>query len=408
MLDDGTEVVGRVTEAFDPAVWRIDVDGRAREIERADVREARLQNERLAAFLDLRKPGMDGAAAARLAEQAAATGLEHMARLQAYQALLIDPDQARAHEFLEHKRRGKAWRWRLGSKLLTAERFAEAFEDMGDAEVLRSTHFEVRSSAGLRAAVDALFDLERLYVTWLAEFGEELRPREVLEPIRFQIHGDPDEVSFHSFVLKHVHYDPGRLLGNAQQPEPRAVTYVPGIGQRPVRLFDLGAQALLYHGLLGEQLTLVPRDTRVYRECTLIEVGLGGWFQRRLGGPQGFARFELEVPRDPATFDLAAVPARSEPLDDVPVELERLILLAYGRLQMIRAENPLYWARCRAWGEFFLDPAVTLEGRPVRPSWARLVRELYRDAAGSARPRWEAAVGVSLKRLQAEYDAWLR
>jgi hypothetical protein len=273
VLDDGTELEGRVTEAFDPSVWRIEVKGRAQEIPKGEVTEARLLNDRLAAFLDLRQPGMDGDAAARLAEQAAAAGLDHMARLQAYQALLIDPDQEAAHEFLDHKRRGKSWRWRLDGKLLKDERFFEAFEDMGDAEVLRSTHFEVRSSAGLRTAVDALFDLERLYVTWLAEFGPELHPREVLEPIRFQVHGDPDEVSFHSFVLRHVHYDPGRLLGNDQQPEPRAVTYSPAIGQRPVRLFDLGAQALLYHALLGEKLTLVPRDTRVYRECTLIWPG---------------------------------------------------------------------------------------------------------------------------------------
>lgn len=407
VLDDGTEVEGRVTEAFDPAVWRIDVDGRAREIPRGEVRETRLLNDRLAAFLDLRQPGMDGDSAARLAEQAAAAGLDHIARLQAYQALLIDPDQEAAHEFLDHKKRGKSWRWRLDGKLLKDERFFEAFEDMGDAEVLRSTHFEVRSSAGLRAAVDALFDLERLYVTWLAEFGPELRPREILEPIRFQIHGDPEKVSFHSFVLRHVHYDPGRLLGNAQQPEPRAVTYVPGIGQRPVRLFDLGAQALLYHGLLGEQLTLVPRDTRVYRECTLIEVGFGGWMQWRLRGPLGHARFEEDVAFDPATLDLAEVPARSEPLENVKVELERLVVLAYGRLQMIRAENPLYWARCRAWGEFFLGSGETVNGRALRDGWARLVRDLYLETKGTARPQWETAFGVSLETLETAYGSWL-
>ena len=408
VLKDGTELEGRVTEAFDPKVWRIEVNGRAQEIPRSEVQSSRLLNDRLAAFLDLRQPGMDGGAAARLAQQAAAAGLEHIARLQAYQALLIDPGQEAAHEFLAHQRRGKSWRWRLDGKLLKDERFFKAFEDIGNAEVLRSTHFEVRCSAGFRTAVEALFDLERLYVTWLAEFGQELRPREVLDPIRFQIHGDPDEVSFHSFVLRHVHYDPGRLLGNDQQPEPRAVTYSPGLGQRPVRLFDLGVQALLYQALLGEKLTLVPRDTRVYRECTLIEIGLGGWFQRRLAGPQGFARFEAEVPRDSATFDLAAIPARSEPLDDVDTELERLILLAYGRLQLVRGENPLYWARCRAWGEYFLDPAATLDGRSPRGGWARLVRELYHTASGSVRPRWEAAFEVSLERLQAEYDAWLR
>lgn len=407
VLDDGSEVKGRVSEAFDLNVWRIEVNGRLQEIPKGEVTESHLLNNRLAAFLDLRQPGMDGDAAASLAEQAAAAGLEHMARLQAYQALLIDPDQEAAHALLDHQRRGKAWRWRLDGKLLKDERFFEAFEDMGDAEVLRSTHFEVRCSAGFRTAVEALFDLERLYVTWLAEFGPELRPREVIEPIRFQVHGDQDEVSFHSFVLRHVHYDPGRLLGNEQQPEPRAVTYVPGLGQRPVRLFDLGAQALLYHGMLGEQLTLVPRDTRVYRECTLIEVGFGGWVQRRLRGPLGHARFVEEVTPDPATLDLAGVPLRSEPLEDVQVELERLILLAYGRLQMIRGENPLYWARCRAWGEFFLGSGEAVDGRAVRDGWARLVRELYLDAKGSARPQWEAAFGVSLETLEAAYGAWL-
>lgn len=405
---DGKEISGRVLEAFDPEVWRIRSGSKVLELDRAEVSEARLRNDRLRAFLDQRKSGMDAESAAVLAEQGAAAGLEGISRAQAYHALLLDSDNLRAHEFLDHKQRGKRWRWRLDGKLLSEERFQEAFEEMGSAPVLRGLHFEVRSDAGLRAAVDTLFDLERLYVTWLDQFGPALQPFEILEPIRVQLHGSQEDMSFHSFVLRHVHYDPGRLLGNAQQPEPRILTYLPGIGERPVRLFDLGAQALLYHGMLGEQLTLVNRDTRVYRECTLIEIGFGGWFQRRLSGPLGHAQFSPDVQRDAILFDLAQRPLRSEPLEGVPLELERLILLAYGRLQLVRAENPLYWARCRAWGEFFMDPEARLEGNALRQGWTRAVRKIYAGARGSTRSVWETAFGTTLEELQATYDAWLR
>lgn len=67
---------------------------------------------------------------------------------------LRDPDCGAAHAFLGHKRRNKRWRWVIGKHEGAKEELDKLVSKGSDRVSLRSEHFVVETSTGLRNAVN--------------------------------------------------------------------------------------------------------------------------------------------------------------------------------------------------------------------------------------------------------------
>lgn len=211
----------------------------------------------------------------QLAAWAASVQLNGMARLAAHSVLFIDPDYEKAHELLGHRQRGKSWLWPKGSNWLSLKRFEQDSSSWGRALEIEAEHFRIRSNGGMQRGVDALFDLERLYLFWFDEFGAALDLHEALELMDILVWNDED---------KFPGWSGARLSYFIPKPfDDASYTFYPKKGDRPHDLFVVGSQHILYRCL-----ALDPNlgDTK-NRLCAWLEIGIGQWMQSQLEGPAG-------------------------------------------------------------------------------------------------------------------------
>src|SRR5262245_45509266 len=112
VLANGKEERGVVIENCAPEeIVLLREGGHRVRFPRAEVQRVDSLRERLASFMRVRRPGLGLEAEWSLVEDARRAGLVHMARLQAWRILTLDPDDARAHEFLGHERDGREGKW---------------------------------------------------------------------------------------------------------------------------------------------------------------------------------------------------------------------------------------------------------------------------------------------------------
>ena len=164
--------------AHDPDEVLLLQDGKRQRVPRRHIRSITTVQDLQRDFFKHRANAVDIAMREwMLVDWAVSRGLDRMARLQALHVLLEDGDHERAHEFLGHRRKGDEWLWPLDSQWVSRATFETHVSDWGHPLILEGEHFRVRTNAGLRVGVDALFDLERLYVWWFDALGDALRPR---------------------------------------------------------------------------------------------------------------------------------------------------------------------------------------------------------------------------------------
>jgi hypothetical protein len=128
-------------------------------------------------------PADDADALLALAKRADEVGLPHEARLFRWYALLVRPSDAAIHEALGNREQRGKWRVEIDGKWVPFEEADALGEDFDKAWRLRSEHFEMRCSAGLRAGLDALMELEALYWHVVDLFGAELQLMQIVEPM---------------------------------------------------------------------------------------------------------------------------------------------------------------------------------------------------------------------------------
>lgn len=406
ILANGDELRGRVIRPYGEESVEMRVNGRTRRIDPEDIVSRSTVNDRLAAWLDMRRPSLSVARHWQLVGHAVAADLPAMARLQAYHVLLLDPDHEAAHEFLEHRGSPGAWRWRFEDKLVRTDRFVELATDSTSPLTLDSEHWRLRCDAGLSTTIGSLFELERLYVEFFAEFGPHLDPTEQLEPMEFRVYANPPEMPAHSSVLRHPSYDPGELLNSTLGTSSHSVTFMELGVSRPYRLLDLGTQQLIYEAVLGFSLNDTPTDTSRFRICASLEIGFGHWMSTTLDGPFGYVRrvaaaLSPEV-RQAAEFALEVSVDSVDPTG-------RLVLYDYARYQIDARDNSLVWANTRGFFSWLMDPATTLpgNGQPGHTAVVCLLQALYRDAIGNSSSRWDDCLGGPLEDLVEPYTKWL-
>ncbi|MFY9343840.1 MAG: hypothetical protein WAT39_15225 [Planctomycetota bacterium] len=224
--------------------------------------------------------------------------LATLARLLATDLVLRQPDHDAAHEFLGHRRRGRDWLWPDGDEWRTLADLERDHASWGDALVVDSEHFRVRTNATVRQAVDTLLDLERVYLWWHERFGESLRLYELVgEKVLFEVWRDRE--SFPGLnKLEHPFFQ--HRIEETQPPLVRTYFDGPSAG-RPVRLAEVAVQALLYRTLADD-----PALSSRHRLCGWGEVGLARYAERCLAGPPGrLAAVPWRVPVDEAALVLA-------------------------------------------------------------------------------------------------------
>jgi hypothetical protein len=388
VLVDGGEVRGRVVTPFAPdevllvrGGERIRVArGRIQAIHTITLDVATLLDERLDAKRNPRFHWM-------LADWARSKGLDAMARLQAYETILLDPDHAAAHAWLGHRPHPRHGFVRpVGSRWMNAEQWAEHHATMGRPLELESEHFVVRTSAGLRTAIDTLVDLERLYVFVLAEYGEGLQLREAIEKLRIDVWSAAERFPALSSEAAIPYFEPRPFAD-------RGHTRLLVEGTRPEDLFTVATQALLYRCLADD----APVPEQMARLCPWAELGFARHVQSRLHGAPGAA-----VARDPGleSWELALAQSfRTYRL----TTLTRLNLRDHFYGSFGNSEG-VHWASTHAFAQFLLDPAVDKE-RPGR--FLAYLRTALRDAQGDSSSTFDRVFGLEIETLEGPFLSWL-
>lgn len=289
---DGTVLHGRVVTRFRPDVVELQQDRERVAIPLAAIAGLDTVRDRVAEFLRLRDRLPDNARHRWLVvDWAVQHELPGLARLQALDVVLHEPEHAEAHRFLGHRLLRGTWRWPVGDEWLPFAEAERAHADRGQGWHIDGEHVRIDSNAPLRAVVDAALDLERLHQWWFAQFGEGMQLQEVTAPLRFWIGRDRAS-------------SPG--LSGTDQPNfthptstgtlASSSTWLPtATADRPHLLFEVATQHLIQATVADNAV----RDSK-HRLLGWADSGLAQYVQRCAHGPAGAVQFQRW------TFDAAA------------------------------------------------------------------------------------------------------
>ncbi len=423
VLENGREERGVVIESYHPDHFVLLREGNRREdIPRAEVRRVDKLRDRLAAFLGVRRPGISIESEWNLVEDAQRVGLERMARLQAYHVLLRDPEHGAAHEFLGHERSSDGWKWALDGKQVARASFDELSRDWNHRLVLESEHFSVETNCGLRRVLDVLFDLEGLYVWWMENLGPVLRAAEDVddpqdEKITFLVHQGRADPSFQQRTSDEgPYYDPSGKSTAAGGGINVVRTYFTADAPRPLQLFELGTESLLYSTLvLGR--TRDEADDKIRRLSHWAEIGLGYWVAQHGGGTPGYPEFVKPFAQsfrlDPDTARKSLERIRlPHLLTRERCELTNLVFLPYLDLVGSDSNTLLSRARCCTFVSFLIETNSPLRkdektpGRSRDALWTYL-REVYCTQKAYASTAFDDGLeGAKVEMFEAPWKSW--
>jgi hypothetical protein len=325
-----------------------------------------------------------------LCEWAAAKELHDVARLQAYHILLRDRDHEPSHLLLGHRPAKAGFRWRLGETFVSAADFAAAARER-DFE-LRSEHFVVSGPTGLRTAVDALFDLERLYVAFCTELAPHLRAAEVLEPLVVRVAAGPRKLSKLNATLAYPYCDPTAAGDNVVH------TYLDPPMPLPRWLFALGTEQLLYATLVVRKSG--PPSTLDERIAPWLEVGLGQWMEARASGSAGYAKFG---PPALAQLENGTVLAYR------PYGVENLIHLRYMAFHEDARATPYHRANVATFVAFLMDETAEIAGKPqgARGELLEYARQCFAEGKGNSSSLFDQVFSPKAKRIEDLEQPWI-
>ncbi|MCB9881791.1 MAG: hypothetical protein H6834_08385 [Planctomycetes bacterium] len=384
---NGRTLRGRVVTPYDPAELLLLQGSKRVRVPRAQVRTTHTVFDDLREFLALRaRPIADVSYQWLLVEWAREHDLHEMAQLQAYHVLVLDPQHEKAHTLLEHKRRGDTWFWKRKQKYLTQREWDDYVAEWGHPLTLRSVHFRMRTDAGVRVAVDALMDLERLYVWWFDAFGEPLNLQEVLDPMDFHVWKSAE--SFPGWTEMRLAYYIPRPYDDI------AYSFVRAQGSRPENLLRLGMEHILNRALAVD----ADPGSRKNRVCAWMELGVGQWAETFFDGPPGKAR--------PTSASISPSDAKMV-LEQRRYELKH-ILHRYVRDSYYAAVtrfNQLDWTYAQLFVTFLMD-----ETKPdaTRADFLQYMVLAMREKRGDSSRAFDVAMKRKIETLERPFEEWLR
>lgn len=416
-LADGKELRGRVLSRYGPGPLILLQKGEPQEIPQEDVKGVATERDRLAQFLAQRDRPMKAAEAWKLVEVARKLGLEHMAEVQAWQVLVLDPAHEGANEMLGHRAWREGYRWNLPRGSVKPKEFDERTRRWKDRFVLESEHWIVETNAGLRRAVDCAMDLERAYVEWMKDYGEALQAREfVLDTDRkmvMWILANPDEKGVGWMIpSEHEPYYSGGTGTTTKSGNPNvSITYC--AGAFPKRFFDVAAQQMMYSLLvLGDVKGDLPRD-EVTRHSHWVELGMGYSFGNTFGGEPGYATRRAFLPEE-RLVRLARKKVDSGPLTQGGKELTNLVGMETVQFYTSGDLDDVHRAKACSFFRFLetAHPAIKpRKGPPIeaRDALYRYIRDVYGTPKGHSSSALDDCLGGGhrpLEKLEEPWEAW--
>jgi len=314
--------------------------------------------------------------------------LPELARLFATDLVLRHPDHAEAHAFLGHRRRGTRWEWPDGEQWRTLAELEREHCDFGRALVVDGEHFRVRSDASMRRIVDTLLDHERIYVWWMARFGEglhlyELRGDKVVFEVWRERGAFPRLNKFEHPYFQH-------RIEETQPPLVR--TYFDGTAGRPTRLTEVAVQALLYRTLADD-----PGLRTAHRFCGWGEVGLARYAEHCLAGPPGrLQSVDWRLPLAEAAL-VTADPER------------RLVQLTHRSTRqlhyVVSDEVATEWATVHLFVTFLL---TSDSSNALAQGFLDYLRAAIRGAKGDSSSEFDRALGRKVETFEAPLREWVQ
>lgn len=381
---DGKVIEGRVAEPFAKGEVLVLQGGKRVRVPREDVDKIDLVSDRLREFCARRIKQKDSPRAQwYLVQWADSQGLTNLARLQAMSLVLVDDGHAAAHEFLGHTHTSKGWQWehrgkRVSKDQLELQMSKQPFDLVGE-------RFVVRCDADLATNVNALLDLEQLGAAWFEQFGDLLQLREVLDPIRVVTHRNVDE--FEKWGFRPVPY----FVPPPHSDEARTF-YAGPAPTRPERLFFVGVQGLLYRTMIGEVGLQSDRD----RVAPWLEVGLGGWFEARMRGPAGFAKFDSPENENLTALQSLARPPRLPHLTQLPM---------YGGFYLMDdTATAVHWAAATMFVSWLLD---TDKKPSTRAAFCDYAKRALTERKGTSSSVFDACFGQRIETMEQPWIEWL-
>jgi len=386
-LRRGQPVRGRVVNPFDAEELLVLQGGKRVRVPRANVKSVSTVRDRLNELLHVHAVTPD--AADRLwilAEWARDKQLPAMATLFAYRVLCVDPDHAAAHELLGHRKQGDRWLWRRGDRFMAKEAFDAYVADFGHPLELTSEHWQIRTDAGVQRAVDALLDLERLYLFFFDGFGRRLDLYEVLSPVL--VLAWKDAAKFPGWTqLRIPYYHPPR--------SPEGIyTFFPADSSRPEALFRTGIEALLNRCVAVD----AEYPTFEHRLVDWFEIGFGQWIESQLAGGPGRA-----APHPPQMS-----PARVKLVLDtrrytLPLLLTRNVDDHY--YDSVTDYKEMDWAYAQAFVAFLMSD--TAPGGNAE-KLMRYALAALREKKGDSSSAFDKAFGRRIETLDKPFETWMR
>lgn len=388
-LLNGKEVQGRVLARHEPGEVTVLQGGKRVRVDKDRIASMTTVRDQLREFFGRRDKLQDNARFRWiLAEWAANSGLPAMARLQALDIVLREPDHAAARALLGHQKRGEQWLWPRQERWFTLPELQAFGSEWGHALVLEGEHFALRTTGTVRQAVDTLLDLERLYVWWMDTFGIQLELREVVTPkLPVHVWGDPKSFpAWSSFV---VPYFRPRVANGLEASESLSYTWLEKNAGRPVRLFEVGIQHLMYRTLADDPDLLSPKN----RLCAWAEVGFGQYVERMFRGQPGRVQ--------PVAWQIAPAEARLV-LDQRSYGLEHLTHRQIKQYYITVADNTqLDWASAH------LFVAYLMEQPSLRNGFLLYLFEAIRKGKGASSSAFDAALETRVESLEKPWRLWI-
>lgn len=410
-LINGRELTGQLKQVYQEEILLLQ-DGKRVRVPSGKVAQLDLRRERVERFLRLRASSPKTILARwALADNAMNNRLPSLARLQALELVLeapigpgheySEPQLERielAHQLLGNRPRGKGekrvWLWPHDGTFVTLDHLLRETSDWGDAFVLESEHFVMRTNGGPRRAIDALFDLETLLVWLHLNFGKELQLNEALDRVELRVRGSTDKFP------RWNSGQPRNVLAEAKPyyvPHPfgaAAFTHYRPSAQRPDELFGVATQAILYRTLAED----IPVGNQLDRFAAWAELGLSQWVESCVDTSTPPGRVQFREPLRPGTDVDLSLRARNEwDIEDIPN-----FNLRDHFYNGLRTEPQLYWADTHMLVAFFMaDPTL-------RPHFLEFLREALAEGKGTSSSLLDKALGLKIERLEKPWIEWLR
>lgn len=384
-LTNGKVVNGRIVSPYTSGEILIVQGGKRIRIDASKVVEKKLVADSMVEFFKRRDQHRKSRRALRyLVDWAKTHDLNNMARLQATELVLQDDADTAMHEFLGHRLRSGKWLWPHNGKQITLEKLQAALTKRPMRFV--GERFTLTCDAALLINLHALFDLERLGITWFKEFGEDLDLNEVLKPIAIRTYRNATEFPKWGFRPRPFFEPPphdnlGRTFYSGAMPT------------RPTDLFFLGTQGLLYRTLIGEG---DPFDNRG-RVCAWLEIGLGMHMEKVMQGPAGFA-----APGKPQQLDLLAMRALGR-----GYRLTHLVHLPmYGSFYMTDSSTTqVNWSAASMFTTWLLDDTKIID--TTRAQFLQYIRAALANRQGDSSTTFDRVMGKPVEQFDEPWRAWL-